>query len=593
MIKSAIPANEPQRLAALQRYALLDAKPDPFFDHITRLTAAIFRTPIALISLVDESRQFFKSRVGLDATETSRDVAFCAHAINYEDVMVVPDAENDERFVDNPLVTGSLHVRFYAGAPLITSDGYPLGTLCVIDQEARQSFSESDKEVLRELAGMVIAHVETLNTVGYVDQVTGVASRTLLLETIERRISDRRQPAYGLSVVVIDVLEPNAYNDLITSLGYAYADTFLVSAAQIIRGLLEPKAPLFHISGFRFAFLADKDTAPDVGALLDQLASLLREPITCGDLPIRTSTSIGIAAYPRNGTNSLELLRAAIHGAHDARQRRVPWLIYQESTDQAYGRSFRLLNDLTSALKAPDQLMILYQPKIDVGSGKCIGAEALLRWRHPELGDVSPAEFVPLAEKTTLMRPLTEWVLTTVLHQLARWGGVAAGLKVAVNVSIVNLEDRRFATRLLEKLSEHGIKSGSIEIELTEGALLQKLESSKKQLEEVRSKGITVAIDDFGTGYSSLTYLKDMTVDAVKLDQSFVRSIDKSTKDRAIIKSVIELAHALGVKVVAEGVETKPILDILASLSCDMAQGYLISKPVDAATFGDWVRNQV
>lgn len=586
MQKPAIPENETERLAALHRYALLDSRPDPVFDHITRLASAIFKTPIALVSLIDESRQFFKSRVGLDALETPRDVAFCAHAINDHEVMVVPDAHTDERFSDNPLVTGHPRVRFYAGAPLVTSDGYVLGTMCVIDHEKRQNLSDDEQEVLRELAGMVIAHIESLNTIGYADPVTGVASRTRLLSGIEQRIEDGQ--AEGLCLVVVDVLEPEAFNDLVATLGYAHADTFLVSAARIIKAIVEPEASLFHISGYRFAFLPLTTLFANVEAILGKLEAALASPIVCGALPIRTSTTMGVAVYPKDGANSLQLLRAAIHAARDARSNQLPWLRYVEATDQAYSRAYRLLSDLGDALQAGDQLKIVYQPKIEIGSGRCVGAEALLRWNHPKLGIVSPAEFIPLAEKTTLMRPLTDWVLSRVLERVVAWRAQGLDLRMAVNVSVVNLEDANFTKRLFRALSEFSVSRDNLEVELTEGALIRNLDSSQKQVAEMRRHGVHVSIDDFGTGYSSISYLKWLKVDAIKLDQSFVRNLDQSKEDQAIVRSVIELAHAMGTTVVAEGVENEETLNILAGFSCDYAQGYLISRPLDEEAFEGW-----
>lgn len=589
MKKPEIPGNEAERLVALKSYALLDTRPDPVLDQITKLASAIFKTPISLVSLIDETRQFFKSRVGLKATETPREVSFCGHAINGDDVFVVVDAHEDARFSDNPLVTGDPLVRFYAGAPLINSDGFALGTLCIIDSELKPEFSDDDREVLRELAGMVIAHIESLSTIGYVDAVTGISGRTLLLDSIEQNISTERDK--HVSIFVIDVLAPDAYEDLIVSLGYAYADTFLVAAAKIIMAALGSGNRLFHISGFRFAFLAYAGNEYEDSNILKEITTLLETPIICGDLPIRTEVAIGVAAYPKDGDNSLELLRAAVHAAHNARRCKAPWIEYQAATDQAYGRSFRLLNDLTRAMSMPDQLRILYQPKLDVESGTCSGAEALLRWSHPELGEVSPGEFIPLAEKTTLMRPLTDWVIEQVVKQQTSWKKEGMDIQIAVNISVVNLEDEKFTSHLSETLAKHFVDDYShFELELTEGALIHNLETSSKQLEDLRRKGIRIAIDDFGTGYSSMSYLKHLKVDAIKLDQSFIRTMNTNPQDQAIVRSLIELVHALGTKVVAEGVENRETLEILRGMSCDIAQGYYISRPLDGDVFADWLR---
>ncbi|MFP5304919.1 MAG: GAF domain-containing protein, partial [Gammaproteobacteria bacterium] len=245
-----VPADEPARLAALQGYALLDTPPDPFFDRIAGLAAALLRTPIALVTLVDESRQWFKATVGLNIRQTSREDAFCAHAISGCDTLVVPDATQDPRFVDNALVTGAPNIRFYAGAPLLTPDGLGLGTVCVIDVQPRAGLTAQEQDVLRELAGLVMAHLETRRALGRIDPVSGMGSRAPLLDDLERRLADTATRT-GVVVMVVDVLDPVAYDELTRALGYDYADTFLVAAGETIRKALPAQAPLYHLRSVR------------------------------------------------------------------------------------------------------------------------------------------------------------------------------------------------------------------------------------------------------------------------------------------------------------------------------------------------------
>jgi EAL domain-containing protein (putative c-di-GMP-specific phosphodiesterase class I)/GGDEF domain-containing protein len=585
-----IPANESDRLAALRRFELLDTPPEPVFDQITRLASKLLNVPIALITLVDEDRQWFKSRVGLAVPETPREHAFCGHAIMTDDLFVIEDAMRDPRFDTNPLVTGNPHIRFYAGAPLRGSDGLALGTMCVIDTKPRSSLTPDEAEMLRNLAAMVMAHIETRQAVGYIQPETGLSNRFRFLKDLDNFIVDPERATPRIAVIVIKMASPGQHAELIRTLGHAVADAFEVAATRQIMGALPPKMKLYHLTGARFACIPAVTTDTEMAAFLDRLTSAIGKPTLFQDIPLMASRGIGVAEFPENGDDGMELLRAATSAAHESLEEEKPCCRYNVIWDQRRQRDFRLLRDLALAIAESGQLSVVYQPKIDLRTLSCIGAEALVRWTHPELGPISPAEFIPLAERTALIRALTDWVFATVLTQVAQWRAAGLGLRISINVSMLDLDDDAFAGRLAALLGRHGVQPAWIDIEVTESALMKDRARVGRQLREIRQLGIGIEIDDFGTGQSALSYLKQIPASYVKIDQLFVRSLDSDTNDQKMVRSTIDLVHDLGFGVVAEGVETMEVHDWLRDHGCDIGQGYVIARPLDPLVFEAWLR---
>ncbi|PWC84848.1 diguanylate cyclase [Azospirillum sp. TSH100] len=580
-----MPAREEDRLSALQRFELLDTPAEPAFDQITRLAAKLLKVPVALISLVDRDRQWFKSRIGLPVQQTPREHAFCAHALDSDALFVVGDARQDERFADNPLVTGDPNIRFYAGAPLRTADGLALGTICVIDDQPRPSLTPEEEEALRDLSAMTMAHIEARRAVGYLHPVTSLSNRFRFLADVDA-LSDDPATVAG-TAVVIDAAASQQYAELTRVLGQVCADAFEIDCARRIAACLPAHTRLYHVSPARFAFILSGGV--DLAAMLDRIGAAIRSPFQYQGVPIATSTGIGFVHQRDVQTGSVELLRAATSAAHQSLETQKPWCAYDEEQDRAAHRAFLLLRSLTEAMGGQDQLHMAYQPKVDLRTDRCIGAEALLRWTHPELGPISPAEFVPLAERTALVRPLTEWVIGAVLTQVAHWHRRGIALPVSINISMLDLGSGDFADRVEAMLDRHGVRADWIDFEVTESALMTDRAEVDRQLLRLRSLGIAVEIDDFGTGQSALSYLKDIPATAVKIDQRFIRSIAAERSDQIMVRSTIDLAHDLGYLVIAEGVETAEAYDWLRLHGCDFGQGYLISRPLAPAAFEDWL----
>ena len=595
-------SREEDRLAALQRYELLDTPEEPAFDQITRMAAKLLNVPIALISLVDRDRQWFKSRVGLPVRETPREQAFCAHALQSESLLVVGDARQDHRFAANPLVTGDPHIRFYAGAPLRTADGLTLGTICVIDDQPRHALSPEEEETLRDLSAMVMAHIEARRAVGYLHPVTSLSNRFRLLADIDALLTaSAGEDRTRKTVVVIDTAASQQYAELTRVLGQVCADAFEVDCALRIAACLPGRTRLYHLSPARFACILIDRQEEDLAAILDRIGAAIRSPFHYQGVPITSATGIGFVHHPDRPAGSVELLRTAASAAHQSLEKQKPWCAYDEEQDRASHRAFLLLRSLTEAIggskvEATDtatgpnrQLHLAYQPKVDLRTDACIGVEALLRWTHPDLGPISPAEFVPLAERTALVRPLTEWVIGAVLVQIALWRRRGIALPVSINISMLDLGGNDFADRVVAMLDRHGVQADWINFEVTESALMTDRAVVDGQLDQLRRLGIEVEIDDFGTGQSALSYLKDIPATAVKIDQRFIRSIATERSDQIMVRSTIELAHDLGYRVVAEGVETAEAYDWLRLHGCDFGQGYLFSRPLAPTAFEDWL----
>lgn len=584
-----IPKNEDERLQALRELCLLDTPRDPAFDQMTALAAKVFDTPIALISLVDEGRQWFKSQLGIEARETPRSQAFCAYALDRTEPLVVLDTWQDARFVDNALVTGSPHLRFYAGAPLVTGGGMCLGTFCVLSPTPRKEFSAAQSDQLCHFARLAMMRIETLRSIGYVDPLTQLSNRTRFLEDVALWINDVPTDERRLYAVGVDVCCASYFQKMQAAFGSGYAEGFLLAASRRIAHSLAP-APAYRIDGTVFACVLmakdDADLAEQLRAMHAQFSANLEHQ----DIPHAPQVRLGAVelAAQANIADTARALGVAIGHAHSGRR---SWSIYHAQLDAAQQRAFRILAAIPAALSSTGQLQLYYQPRVDLGDGSCTGVEALLRWTHPDLGIISPAEFIPLAEKTALIREISAWVLRDGLDQAERWQNAGHRFTVSLNVSALDLENGAFADLLTTLLAKHRVDPALIEIEFTESAIADDPAPVREQLLRLRDLGLQIAIDDFGAGYSNLGYLKQIPATTLKIDQSFVRMLPTDMHDVTIVCSIIQLGHEFGHRVVAEGIETAQAHHLLSSWNCDEGQGYWIARPMPAQQLLDWIAN--
>ncbi|WP_024696036.1 GGDEF and EAL domain-containing protein [Pseudomonas syringae] len=582
-----IPFNESQRLLRITELCVLENTADEVFEEIVAMAAEFFETPIALISIVDEHRQWFRARIGLAAQETPRDLSFCAYAILSDELFEVTDATLDERFKDNALVTGHPNIRYYAGAPLITDDGIALGSLCVIDTKPREPMSARQSSMLQRFASLVMQRIVSLRLSCFIDQPTGLYNRSRLQEDITQALNSRQD--YRL--VAVDMITPVFLNDIVKAFGYSFSQDLVIAIKQRLQRLLPADCSLYKVSPTRFGFLLSGDTTNE--QVFHSIISDFQMPVECRGIPVQMQVGLGVVVLDNKvqhlAQTEQDWMRMAISAADNARDRNVGWAMYEAHSDAAQQRAFKLLSSLTNAVRSNDQLRLVFQPRIDLASGICTSVEALLRWNHPTLGPIGPAEFVPLAEKTALMRPLSLWVLKTAIEQAASWQRQGFDFRIAINVTPEDLSGPAFTDRMISLLRQHAIAPTRFELEFTEGALMQNPAEVRRQLERMRELGMDVAIDDFGTGYSNWNYLRQLPATTVKLDQSLIRNLASDETDQRLVKALIGLAKKLGYCVVAEGIETQEIQQLVKQWGCDEGQGYLIAKPMEAEALLGWL----
>ncbi|MBK3849663.1 MAG: sensor domain-containing phosphodiesterase [Gammaproteobacteria bacterium] len=583
MAGAPIPINEAQRQLQVTQLCRLDTTPDEVFEHIVSMVAAYFQAPIALISIVDEQRQWFTARVGLLAQETPRQDSFCAYAILANEPFQVLDATRDARFQDNPLVTGEPGIRFYAGMPLVTPEGLGLGSLCIIDTQPRRAMTPQELSMLEHFAKLTMARILTLRRTNFIDASTGLLNRSRLEDDVARAASTSQSNV----LVVADVIGPMLLNDIIKVLGHSFAQALMLRMKQTLQAQLPEPCGLYCISPSRFAFLIPDGPSGELTQLYDRIIAAFDAPVQCNSIPIKTQIGLGVLPL-HSGVLEQDWLRLAITSADDARDRGIGWSPYESRLDAVQQRAFTLLSGLAEALHGDGQLRLVYQPRISLDDGRCTSVEALLRWDHPTLGAIGPAEFIPLAEKTALIRELSLWVAEQAVLQAAAWQRQGARFKVAINVSASDLDSPAFANRFIELLNSQHIDPTSLEVEFTESALMRNPGEVSHQLQRLRSLGVEVAIDDFGTGYSNWTYLRDLPASTVKLDQSFIRHLGDDEKDRRLVRTIIDLAKRLELRVVAEGIETQAICELVAQWGCDEGQGYYIARPMAPELLLGW-----
>ena len=572
--------SEPERLQALHQLGILNTNTSEYFDAITQLSMEMFGVAGSYISLLDSDRQWLKSTVGFCPPNTERDQTFCNYTIQQSGVLVVEDTLLDPRFANNSMVTGPQSVRFYAGAPLITVDGYAIGALCVIDTQPR-SLSAAEKDRLARLASLVMSHITLGRAVGHVDAVSGIPNKYQLFEDLttqsrlypqqSRVLADLAMPNSVKSFEIIRVLGPGVFDALVREVG-----------ARLIQ-LFEGRAQVYHLTDARFAILSRDEDAAGFISYLRGLEQELEAPLSGLDIPIALNSFGGIVEFGLCSNAAKDAPRKAAAAINHAMVNQQRWSLYSNTEDEKQKRAFRLLNDVRHSI-AEGHFELYYQPKHELNHGACMAAEALLRWNHAELGPVSPAEFIPLVEKTALIGPLTHWVIRTAIRQLGEWHAAGYMVKVAINLSAYNFEEADIVERLAATCREFQVDPRYVEIECTEGMWMEG-PGILKTLHGIRDLGMSIALDDFGTGYSNFAYLQKVPATVVKVDQSLIRNVHTNPRDQRIVRSLIGLARELDYQVVAEGVETELSLGLIRDWGCDIAQGYHFAKPLNAKAF--------
>jgi diguanylate cyclase (GGDEF)-like protein len=466
------------------------------------------------------------------------------------------------------------------------------GALVVADREDDDSpFGAEEVQLLGALAnhaGVAFQNgrlIEQLREESLHDSLTGLANRTLFQTTVDN-VARTSSPQAAAAVMLMDLDRFKEVND---TLGHESGDRLLVEISRRLIELFPDDATVARLGGDEFAVVLPTVEGPAcAAALADEVLAALEQPFVVGDLNLEIGASIGVALAPVHGTDAAMLLQRADVAMYSAKESRSGVEVYDPDRDEYSPRRLMLAAELRHAIER-GQLTLHYQPKADLGTGGITGVEALLRWHHPDYGFVPPDEFIPLAEHTGLIRALTRWVLAAAVAQCGSWHRRGLHLNVAVNLSVRALVDVGLPDEVEGLLREAGVPPTSLTLEITESSIMADPARSIGVLERLSELGIMLSIDDFGTGYSSLSYLKKLPVGEVKVDRSFVMNMTSDQDDAVIVRSTIDLARNLGLRVVAEGVEDRSTWETLSSLGCDAAQGYYLGRPMPVLQLDRWL----
>ncbi len=422
------------------------------------------------------------------------------------------------------------------------------------------------------------------------DALTNLPNRVLLHDRVQQAILATHRD--GNAKVALLVMDLDRFKEVNDTFGHHTGDQLLEQLGGRLNTVLRESDTIARLGGDEFAVLLPSSTVEDARQVAERLLKVLDEPFSLGGLQPEIDASIGLALSPEHGTDADTLLRRADVAMYVAKRGSTGFAVYTAEQDQHSPMRLALVGELRRAIEM-NELSLYFQPKAAVAEGRVICTEALVRWQHPRHGLLGPDEFVPIAEQTGLIRPLARWVLDAALRQCNRWRQEGIDLAVAVNLSMRNLHDPEIVEMIRFLLTRWGIPAARLVIEITESSLMADAVHAMEVLGRLRAMGVGISIDDFGTGYSSLAYLKRLPVDELKIDKSFVAHMVNDDNDAAIVRSTIGLAHDLGISVVAEGIEDQDTWDLLASLGCDVAQGFFISRPLSAAALGCWLESTI
>lgn len=709
-----IPSDETERLIALESYNSPLSGPERSLDVILRHVRRVFGVPIAIVSFVEEHREHFRARLGIDSCGSDREGSFCTHAILERDVMVVPDATLDERFYGSPLVNGTPGIRFYAGAPLVTPEGYVIGTLCIKDTIPRpQGLSIGEQQSLAELAELVmdklearrlstaeadgrrrfdavagsaadaiicgdgdnrilswngaaermfgytaaeaigqsmtiivpeqyrcmheagvrraaaghptklvgslvtvpsvrrdgtefpielslshwleagehrfgaivrditerLNHEASLKRAAEYDALTELPNRTVLHERLARASAEKR----SVSLVMLDL---DGFKDVNDSLGHAAGDDVLKLVAVRLRETVGTEALACRLGGDEFVVLLE-DRADPIQAveLAKRLVKAIEAQMEMGERSVYVGASAGVSIMTGTGWGtSLPLERSdlALYRAKSDGRGRVRLFTPDMMPTQHVRAS--VSSGLRQAFEH-GELQLYYQPQVRLSDGAIAGAEALIRWNHPERGLLAPGAFIETLESSLIAVPVSEWILRTACSQAAEWRCSGhPDLRIGVNLFAAQVRNGDLATVVDGVLRQTGLAPRGLELEITENTILRNEAHIDRSLRELREMGVGIALDDYGTGYASLTMLKDFPVTRLKIDRSFVSGPDVGDRNQLIVKAISQLAQGFKLEVIAEGIETAEQEELMRSY-CGQGQGYLFGRPMPAAAF--------
>ena len=440
--------------------------------------------------------------------------------------------------------------------------------------------------LLRRVTARLRGQVEQIEKLALYDALTGLANRRLFHDRLEQAFHAARRNGGGFSLMLLDLDRFKEIND---TLGHQTGDAVLEHLATRLREVARESDTVARLGGDEFALVLngahDGATALFVA---ERIRRAFEDPFVVGDgLSLQLETSIGIGVFPQHGEDAEQLLKHADVALYASKDAHAP-VVYAAEHDQHSADGLELVAQVRSAIDN-GELLVHFQPEVDLATGETRRVEALVRWDHPERGLLLPESFIPLARQSALVRPITRHVLDVALQQCRAWRDAGVNVGVAVNLAGRDLADSRLEEEVSDALRRWKLEPEALELEIPESAVISERERIHKMLTRLNERGVRIAVDDFGSGYASLSHLKQLPVDVLKIDKSFVQNVGSNDEDDAIVGSTIDLAHSLGITVVAEGVESDEVLERLRVLGCDLAQGFVLAHPAPAAEMTDWL----
>ncbi|MDA0136683.1 putative bifunctional diguanylate cyclase/phosphodiesterase [Solirubrobacter deserti] len=562
--------------------ALVDAEPDPALERLTRLAGELLGVPMSLVSLVETTRQYFAGATGLSGLldaerQTPISHSCCRHVVERQAPLVIPDTQQSP-LPQAQLAARDIDVAAYAGVPLTLSGGETLGAFCAIDKVPHQ-WTPDDVRILEDLAALAVELLEARRAGAQAlhDRLTGLAGRALFGELVTRGVARAARAERACGVVAIDLDGFRLVNE---ALGHATGDALLTAVAARLSSALGNGDAACRLGSDEFLVLCDSlEDEREAAQVVSRLrAALTHAPFEANGHTVPVSATLSVAT-----ANTVVATDDLIDAALDAlacRKGGAPETAGRADPQRRARATRRLrLQQALVGVEERDELLVVYQPLVDLRAGRLLGFEALLRWKHPELGAVRPDEFIPVAERTGTIMPIGEWVLERAACDLALWRATEEHLTVSVNVAPIQLRSPAFPQRVAAICDGCGLPADALTLEITERVLLDDRPAYELAMNELRAVGVRVALDDFGTGYSALSYLSRFPLDVLKLDRAFVAALDGAPRPRALLEAMTKMASALGLRTVGEGIETEGQLAQLTASGCDVGQGYHLSRP--------------
>ena len=441
--------------------------------------------------------------------------------------------------------------------------------------------------LLRQVTRRLRGQVEQIEKLALYDALTGLANRRLFQDRLEQAFLHAQRHEVGFALMLLDLDRFKEIND---TLGHQTGDAVLEHLATRLRDVARASDTVARLGGDEFALVLEgaQDSADGL-FVAERIRGALDEPFVVDGMTLQLETSIGIAIFPRDGDDAQQLLKRADIALYASKDSHQP-VVYASEHDHHSADRLSLVAQIRDAIEN-GELLVHFQPEVDLASGETRRVEALVRWEHPERGLLLPDAFIPLARQSALVRPITRYVLDVALGQCRTWQDLGIDVGVAVNLAGRDLGDAHLEEEVSEALRRWGIAPGLLELEIPESAIVTERERERvrKMLTRLSERGVRLAVDDFGSGYASISHLKQLPIDVLKIDESFVHNVGTKGADDAIVRSTIELSHSLGITVVAEGVETEVVLERLRAFGCDFAQGFCLAPPASADDVTEWL----